>query len=181
MQGRSGFFVSVKSERVLLAGCGIVGWLLWAVAQEPTVTDGDTIKMAGTTYRLWRIDAPETHQACADGWAAGRISTEYLVNPMHGRRAHATIEVADGSIAGISDTQAAPPSEFAGCFALPGLIDMHVHLPPDNALKLTQGAALLYLLHGVTSIREAGDLDGTAVALTIWIVRWFQQLQKSSN
>jgi endonuclease YncB( thermonuclease family) len=84
MQGRSGFFVSVKSERVLLAGCGIVGWLLWAVAQEPTVTDGDTIKMAGTTYHLWRIDAPETHQACADGWAAGRISTEYLVNPMHG-------------------------------------------------------------------------------------------------
>ena len=27
----------------------------------------------------------------------------------------------------------------AGCFALPGLIDMHVHLPPDNALKLTAG------------------------------------------
>jgi hypothetical protein len=98
--------------------------------------------------------------------AEGRfqIAGVTAINPMHDRRAGATIEVADGSIAGISDTQAAPPSEFAGYFALPGLIDMHVHLPPDNALKLTQGAALLYLLHGVASIREAGDLDGTAVA-----------------
>jgi hypothetical protein len=41
---------------------------------------------------------------------------------------------------------------------------MHVHLPPDNTLKLTQAASLLYMLHGVTSVREAGDLDGTAVA-----------------
>jgi imidazolonepropionase-like amidohydrolase len=101
--------------------------------------------------------------------AEGRfhIAGVTVINPMHDRRADATIELAGGSIAGISDTSdtpTAPPSEFAGCFALPGLVDMHVHLPPDNALKLTQGAALLYLLHGVTSVREAGDLDGTAVA-----------------
>lgn len=36
-----------------------------------TVTDGDSIKLAGTTYRLWGIDAPEMRQTCADGWAAG--------------------------------------------------------------------------------------------------------------
>ena len=87
-----------------------------------------------------------------------------VVNPMHGRRASATIEISGGSITGISDAQTPLPSGFAGCFALPGLVDMHVHLPPDNALKLTQGAALLYLRHGVTSVRDAGDLDGTAVA-----------------
>ena len=40
-----------------------------------TVTDGDTIKMDGITYRLWGIDAPETKQDCADGWTAGRRAT----------------------------------------------------------------------------------------------------------
>ena len=40
-----------------------------AVAQ--TVVDGDTIKLDGTTWRLWGIDAPEMQQTCADGWAAG--------------------------------------------------------------------------------------------------------------
>jgi hypothetical protein len=87
-----------------------------------------------------------------------------VINPMHDRRAGATIKLAGGTIGRISETQAGRPSDFAGCFALPGLVDMHVHLPPDNALKLTQAAALLYLKHGVTTLREAGDLDGTTVA-----------------
>src|SRR5215211_2303905 len=59
-----------------------------------------------------------------------------VVNPMQDRRANATIEVSDGAIAAILDTQGPGPRDFAGCFALPGLIDMHVHLPPDNALRL---------------------------------------------
>src|SRR4029077_2884068 len=98
--------------------------------------------------------------------ATGRfdISGVTVVNPGRSRSAACTLAVADGAIASIAPSGASPPSEYSGCFALPGLIDMHVHLPPDNALKLTQGAALLYMLHGVTSVREAGDLDGTAVA-----------------
>ena len=87
-----------------------------------------------------------------------------VVNPMQGRRSNATIEVSNGAVAAIANTQAPASRDFVGCFALPGLIDMHVHLPPDNALRLTPSAALLYLQHGVTTIREAGDLDGTAVA-----------------
>ena len=46
---------------------------------------------------------------------------------------------------------------------MPGLVDLHAHLPPDNALRLTPLAGLLYLAHGVTSIRDAGDIDGTAI------------------
>ena len=87
-----------------------------------------------------------------------------VVNPMQGRRANATIEISGGAIAAIADTQGPTPLDYTGCYALPGLVDMHVHLPPDNALKLTPSAALLYLQHGITTIREAGDLDGTAVS-----------------
>ena len=93
-----------------------------------------------------------------------QISGVTVVNPMLGRRANASIEVSGGAIAAVSDAQGSALPDFAGCFALPGLVDMHVHLPPDNALKLTPSAALLYLAHGVTTVREAGDLDGTAVA-----------------
>lgn len=46
---------------------------------------------------------------------------------------------------------------------LPGFIDMHSHLPNDNVLKLTQHYGLLHLAHGVTTVRDAGDLDGTSV------------------
>lgn len=59
--------------------CGVV---LPAVAQ--TVTDGDTIKLDGTTYRLWGIDAPESKQSCADGWPAGQIATDYVRNLLNG-------------------------------------------------------------------------------------------------
>ena len=111
-----------------------------------------------TRLGLRRPPAPR----CA---AEGRfeITGVTSINPGRSRDPARSIAIADGTIASISPSAASPPSEHAGCFALPGLIDMHVHLPPDNALKLTQGAALHYLLHGITTVREAGDLDGTAV------------------
>ena len=43
-----------------------------------TVTDGDTIKLNGTIYRIWGIDAAESKQLCADGWPAGRAATTYM-------------------------------------------------------------------------------------------------------
>ena len=42
-----------------------------ALAQSARAVDGDTLKVDGVTYRLWGIDAPESHQPCADGWPAG--------------------------------------------------------------------------------------------------------------
>ena len=38
-----------------------------APAAAQTVTDGDTLKQGGATYRLWGIDAPEAKQVCPDG------------------------------------------------------------------------------------------------------------------
>ncbi len=54
-----------------------------AVAQS--ITDGDTLKLNGVTYRLWGIDAPETKQDCPDGWAAGRLATTHLQSLISGR------------------------------------------------------------------------------------------------
>jgi endonuclease YncB( thermonuclease family) len=50
-----------------------------------TITDGDTLKLNGVTYRLWGIDAPETRQDCPDGWPAGRLATTHLQSLISGR------------------------------------------------------------------------------------------------
>jgi len=49
-----------------------------AFAQSVRVVDGDTLRIDDVTYRLWGIDAPEAHQACADAWPAGRTATKHL-------------------------------------------------------------------------------------------------------
>lgn len=54
-------------------------------AQAQSITDGDTLKLNGTIYRLWGIDAPESNQACPDGWAAGRMATTRLQALVSGR------------------------------------------------------------------------------------------------
>ena len=47
-------------------------------ADAQTITDGDTLKQGGVTYRLWGIDAPEAKQVCPDGWPAGSLATTRL-------------------------------------------------------------------------------------------------------
>lgn len=53
-------------------------------AHAQTVTDGDTLKMNGTTYRLHGIDAPESKQTCGD-WPAGTHATSTLQALISGR------------------------------------------------------------------------------------------------
>jgi hypothetical protein len=93
-----------------------------------------------------------------------------VVEPARHRLPHVDVVVREGRIATIGATaaQTRDPDlevleEYAGCFVLPGLIDMHGHLPPDNLLDLGGQFALLHLAHGVTSVRDAGDMDGTGV------------------
>ena len=52
---------------------------------DVTVLDGDTLKVDGTTYRLWGIDAAEYRQICADGWPAGVMAFEALRKLVAGR------------------------------------------------------------------------------------------------
>jgi hypothetical protein len=74
-----------------------------------------------------------------------------------------TVSVRNGAIVEIRDARPSDDGRFAGCVLTPGLIDSHQHLPPASPLKLTGLFCLLNLLHGVTSVLEAGDGDGMAV------------------
>ena len=75
-----------------------------------------------------------------------------------------TLSVRNGAIVEIRETRPGEDRRFEGCVLTPGLIDSHQHLPPASPLKLTGLFCLLNLLHGVTSVLEAGDSDGLAVA-----------------
>jgi endonuclease YncB( thermonuclease family) len=54
-----------------------------AVAQ--TVVDGDTLRVAGKTYRLWGIDAPEIRQTCDENWQAGAEAAKTLTGLTQGK------------------------------------------------------------------------------------------------
>lgn len=85
-----------------------------------------------------------------------------VVNPGSGRLSARTIRIEGERIAAIEPAE--PASEggpFQGAFALPGLVDMHVHHPPAFDAAQTHYFALLYLLHGVTTVRDTGNFDGS--------------------
>ena len=91
-----------------------------------------------------------------------------VVNPGLNRRSAVEVAISEGIIQSIGDPAASAQYEvltrYQGAFVLPGLIDMHSHLPPSTPLHLTDYFCFLNLAHGVTTILEAGDIDGTAVA-----------------
>jgi len=90
-----------------------------------------------------------------------------VVNPGSSETRQARIVVRNGVISEIDNEVSGATDDtdiakrFTGAYVLPGLIDMHTHLPPANILELTPYFLLLQLSHGVTSVREAGDVDGT--------------------
>ena len=85
-----------------------------------------------------------------------------VVNPGLGRQSGQTVIVEDGHIVSITasrpdSSDAEESSHFAGTYMLPGLIDMHVHhLLVDQDLH-----DLLFLMHGITTIRNIGFVDTT--------------------
>lgn len=130
-----------RSCKRLFAGLGLFGLLV-----------------IGLWWLIFRIpSAPDYLQA------AFALDDVTIINPMLDRASQARIEVASGKVGlGAKQTNLPVLTEYRGKFVLPGFVDMHTHLPGDNLLKLTQHYGLLHLAHGVTSIRSAGDIDGTA-------------------
>ncbi len=82
---------------------------------------------------------------------------------------HVDVFVSQANIDRITPTGTAdsPPGATVferarGGFVSSALIDMHVHMPPANLLRLTDIFLLQTLRHGITVVRDAGDPDGTA-------------------
>jgi len=85
-----------------------------------------------------------------------------VVNPGGAHLEHRSVRIEDGAIAAIDAAAGSGP--WAGYTVLPGLADLHVHFPPPTGLGQTELFALLFLAHGVTSVRDCGDVDGSASA-----------------
>jgi len=90
------------------------------------------------------------------------LSDVNVVNPGSEQLTGRTFVVEGDRITRISCTDPQEPAvprdnRFVGAFVLPGLIDMHVHIPPP----IRELTSILFLAHGVTTVRETGDADGT--------------------
>jgi imidazolonepropionase-like amidohydrolase len=86
-----------------------------------------------------------------------------VVNPGAERVPHRTVRVAGDRIVAVD--AATPPADGdrrqAGRFVLPGLIDMHVHSPLASVPRDVRLFDILYLAHGVTTVRDTGNFDGS--------------------
>lgn len=86
-----------------------------------------------------------------------------LVVPGTSRRPHRRLVIEGDRLADISPAQ--PGSDPDGhLFALPGLVDAHVHFPSLDLGDEVPLYAFLALAHGVTSVRSLGDVRGDASA-----------------
>jgi imidazolonepropionase-like amidohydrolase len=85
-----------------------------------------------------------------------------LIRPGEGREAHRRVVVTGGAIERVEEATPGSGGRFAGMYVLPGLNDLHVHFPPASPLGQSELFAFLLLYHGVTGVRDAGDVDGTA-------------------
>ena len=91
-----------------------------------------------------------------------------VVTPGGARRVGETLFVRDGRVqAGDGGEQDAGLvlHQYSGKYLLPGLVDMHVHLSVHTKLL-----AILFLAHGVTSVRDMGSLTGPTLELRRAIV-----------
>jgi imidazolonepropionase-like amidohydrolase len=87
-----------------------------------------------------------------------RIARATLIEPGVRRRSDQTLSIHDGRVAAIEPSR---PGEtgglWDGLFVMPGLVDLHVHLPPPFLPAELRATLTLFLEHGVTTVRDAGS------------------------
>lgn len=68
-------------------------------------------------------------------------------------------------ITAIETTAPDESGAFSGSYVMPGLTDLHVHHPPRFAVGERELFALLFLAHGVTSVRDVGAVGSDLLGL----------------
>ncbi len=86
-----------------------------------------------------------------------------LWNPGEPLRRGLRIEIRDGRIVDIRSRDGASDSPSRAVL-MPGFVDMHAHFPPRILPGQVEHTALLYIAHGVTTVRDVGSLDGSIFA-----------------
>jgi imidazolonepropionase-like amidohydrolase len=116
--------------------------------------------LAVLALAIWGIVRPPAPLALPERGAL--LDDVTLIEPGAGRRSGARVVIEGDRIARIEPASGDGTSPFAGMFVLPGLNDLHVHFPPPSLPGQTELFAFLYLYHGVTAVRDAGDPDGAS-------------------
>lgn len=107
----------------------------------------------------WQLQPPTPLPVPERGAAIDHVT---VIQPGEGRRVDQTLTIAGSAIGAVAASDGAP-GPYAGMYVLPGLINMHAHHPPQNIPVARDLFPLLFLMHGVTTVRDAGDVDGKTV------------------
>ena len=111
-------------------------------------------------FSLWWVVRPPAPLPVPDRGAV--LEGVTLVEPGASRRSGMRLVVEGEAIASIESAGGSAGGGFSGAFVLPGLTDVHVHFPPPSLPGQIELFSLLHLLHGVTTVRDAGDIDGAS-------------------
>ena len=102
------------------------------------------------------LRAPEPLPAPERGLRLPRVD---LVVPGGPRLRGVSVEIEGSRIARIGPGDPDARGETVDATVLPGFTDMHVHFPQADFPGDRQNSALLFLLHGVTTVRVMGGTD----------------------
>ena len=108
---------------------------------------------------------PELEAPAAGEWGLYDVT---LIQPGEYVKEHQDILIRGGRIQEIRESRpgerGVDPTRTGG-YVIPGLIDLHVHYPPTLAVGQQALWSLLFLAHGVTGVRDIGDVDNSIEAV----------------
>ncbi len=120
------------------------------------------VLVAASVGVVWRSLTPPAPLAMPERGAV--LEGVTVINPGVDRRENARVVIQDDRIVSIHASASASEGRYRGHYALPGLTDMHVHFPPPGLPGQSELFSFLFLFHGVTTVRDAGDIDGQSTA-----------------